>query len=245
MLSGMEAQTTPARSQARYARVKSHLKQGLEQGDWAPGEQMPSEAQLVAQFGVSRMTVTRALRELQSEGLVERVQGAGTFAAQVEPLASTLTIRDLRQEISDRGHLYAARIHFVREEAADARACRALGLALGAPVFHSLVAHLDNGVPLQCEDRYVNPACVPGYLGVDFERTTATDYLLQVAPMSQASYSIRAALPSALEARLLAIDRFEPCLIIDRRTSNLGIAITSARLVHPGLRYRLDGEFRP
>ena len=46
---------------------------------------MPSEAELVAQFGVSRMTVNRALRELQAEGLVERVQGVGTFAAHAAP----------------------------------------------------------------------------------------------------------------------------------------------------------------
>ena len=63
------------RSAAPYARVKQYLKDGLAAGRWTPGALMPSEAELVAQFGVSRMTVNRALRELQAEGLVERVAG--------------------------------------------------------------------------------------------------------------------------------------------------------------------------
>ena len=44
---------------APYARVKQFLKQGLSVGRWEPGALMPSESELVAQFGVSRMTVTR------------------------------------------------------------------------------------------------------------------------------------------------------------------------------------------
>ena len=66
---------------APYARVKQHLKERLTAGEWPPGAQLPSEAELVAQFGISRMTANRALRELQADGLVERVQGVGTFAA--------------------------------------------------------------------------------------------------------------------------------------------------------------------
>ena len=65
--------------QPPYARVKQYLKDALEAGRWAPGTQMPSEADLVAQFGVSRMTVHRALRELQDAGLITRLQGVGTF----------------------------------------------------------------------------------------------------------------------------------------------------------------------
>ena len=62
--------SAPSVPSAPYAKVKQYLKQELERGRWAPGTLMPSEAELVAQFGVSRMTVTRALRDLQTEGLV-------------------------------------------------------------------------------------------------------------------------------------------------------------------------------
>ena len=230
---------------APYARVKEFLKNGLAQGRWTPGAQMPSESELVAQFGVSRMTVGRALRELQAEGLVTRVQGVGSFAAHLAPVSSTLTIRDLHEEIEERGHQHQARVEFSRQERADAALARQLGLAQGDPVFHTLMVHFENGMALQCEDRYVNPAAAPDYLGVDFTQITPTQYLLQVAPLWEAQYSIEAGLATAQEARLLGLDGAEPCLILVRRTFNREQAITQARLVHPGSHYQLQGQFKP
>lgn len=230
---------------APYAKVKQHLKDGLAAGLWPPGALMPSEAELVAEFGVSRMTVNRALRELQAEGLVQRTQGVGTFAAPLHKVSSTLTISDVHDEIVTRGHTHEARVHLQRSERAGAALAAQLGLAAGAEVFHVLIVHLEDGVPLQCEDRYVNPAAAPGYLGVDFTQTTPTHYLLAVAPLWQASYSIEAALPTAREARLLGVAASEPCLVVVRRTTNAQHAITAARLVHPGSRYRVQGEFAP
>jgi GntR family histidine utilization transcriptional repressor len=230
---------------APYARVKHYLKEGLSHGQWSPGELMPSEAELVARFGVSRMTVTRALRELQSEGLVTRVQGVGTFAAHLAKVSSTLTIRDLHDEIVARGHRHHAEVHLAREEKSSPELAPQLGLAPGARVFHTLIVHFENGQPLQCEDRYVNPACAPDYLSVDFTRTTPTHYLLEVAPHWEAQFSIEASRPSAQEAGLLHIARDEPCLVLVRRTMSRGIPITLARLVHPGSRYQVDGQFKP
>jgi GntR family transcriptional regulator, histidine utilization repressor len=230
---------------APYARVKQFLKEELAQGRWLPGALMPSDAELVARFGVSRMTVTRALRELQAEGLVERLQGVGTFAAHLYRVSSTLTIRDLHEEIVARGHRHEAEVHVRREERAAPELAAQLGLAASAPVFHTLIVHFENGVPLQCEDRYVNPACAPGYLDVDFTRMTPTLYLLQVAPLWEAQYSIQASMPSIEEARLLEIDPAEPCLVVVRRTMSRGVPITIARLVHPGSRHQIDGQFKP
>ena len=206
---------------------------------------MPSEADLVAKFGVSRMTVNRALRELQNEGLVSRAQGVGTFAAPLHRVSSTLTIRDLHEEIVSRGHAHRADVHLAREEPAGQALAERLGVPAGAPVFHTLIVHHENDVPLQCEDRYVNPACAPGYLGVDFARTTPTHYLLEVAPLWEAQYSIEASAPTAQEARLLGIRRHEACLVVVRRTVSKGVPITLARLVHPGTRYQIDGAFKP
>jgi GntR family histidine utilization transcriptional repressor len=230
---------------APYSRVKDFLKNGLASGHWVPGDQMPSEAELVQQFAVSRMTVGRALRELQAEGLVTRVQGVGSFAAHLSRVSSTLTIRDLHDEIVSRGHSHQASVVLSKQEKANASLAVQLGLETGASVFHTLIVHSENGVPLQCEDRYVNPACAPDYLSADFTTITPTQYLLSVAPLWEAQYSIEAAAPTAQEAKLLGITVQDPCLIVVRRTVNRGVPITLARLVHPGTRYQISGEFKP
>jgi GntR family histidine utilization transcriptional repressor len=230
---------------APYARVKQHLKQGLASGRWPPGALMPSEAELVEQFGVSRMTVNRALRELQAEGLVERSQGVGTFAAPLHRVSSTLTIRDLHEEIESRGHHHHAGVHLQRAERAGAALAAQLGVPTGARVFHTVIVHHENDLPLQCEDRYVNPACAPHYLDVDFTRTTPTAHLFEATALWRAQYSIEAARATAQEATLLDIAPDEPCLIVVRRTFTRSAPITIARLVYPGSRYQLEGQFAP
>jgi GntR family transcriptional regulator, histidine utilization repressor len=228
-----------------YARVKRFLRDGLAHGRWPPGALMPSEAELVAQFGVSRMTVNRAIKELQSDGLVDRAQGIGTFAAPLHKVSSTLTIRDLHEEIESRGQHHSADVHRVEAVRALPALAERLGLKAGARVFHSLIVHRCNGVALQCEDRYVNPACAPNYLSVDFTRTTPTHYLLDVAPFWEADYSIEASAPTTEEAKLLEIEPTAACLVLVRRTKTRTRPITIARLVHPGRRYIIEGAFQP
>ena len=132
-----------------------------------------------------------------------------------------------------------------QEAAADGLAQR-LGLAVGAPVFHTLIVHFEDGVALQCEDRYVNPACAPDYLSCDFTQVTPTQYLLQVAPLWEAQYSIEAALPTARGSQAAGHRprRALPggaCAAPSARTCRSPLA----RLVHPGTRYLLQGEFKP
>lgn len=243
MVSPPAAPAAPPR--APYARVKQHLMQGLAAGRWPAGTLMPSEAALVAHFGVSRMTVGRALRELQAEGLVERTQGVGTFAAALHQVASKLQIRDLHEEIVERGHRHEARVQLQRSERAPAALAAQLGLARGGAVFHVLIVHLEDGVPLQCEDRYVNPAAAPGFLDADFSRTTPTQRLFETTALWRAQYRVEATRPTAEEARLLQLPPATPCLAIVRRTFSREAAITIARLVHPGTRYVLEGQFAP
>jgi GntR family transcriptional regulator, histidine utilization repressor len=206
---------------------------------------MPSEAELVKQFGFSRMTVNRAIKELQAEGMVERVQGVGTFAAQLSRVASKLTIRDIHEEIESRGNRHQAKIVFVREESATIKLAEQLGLKTGAPVFHSVIVHLDNGIAIQCEDRFVNPASAPGYVTADFTKTTPTAYLLKAAPLWRAQYTIESSLPSKQQAKWLNIDATTPCLVVVRRTEARGTPITLVRLIHPGHLYQIEGSFAP
>lgn len=69
-----------------YEKVKMEISEKISSGIWQPHDRIPSEAELVAQYGFSRMTINRALRELTDEGLLVRLQGVGTFVA--EPKAN-------------------------------------------------------------------------------------------------------------------------------------------------------------
>ncbi|MDU4432703.1 MAG: GntR family transcriptional regulator, partial [Pluralibacter gergoviae] len=75
----------PSRSGAPapfYEKIKRVISDNIAAGIWRPHDRIPSEAELVAQFGFSRMTINRALRELTDEGLLVRLQGVGTFVAE-------------------------------------------------------------------------------------------------------------------------------------------------------------------
>ena len=200
---------------------------------------MPSEAELVAQFGVSRMTVNRALRELQAEGLVERVQGVGTFAAQLHRVSSHADDpRPARRDRRRAGTGTTPRCTLAREEAAAAALASALGLEPGAPVFHTLIVHHENGVPLQCEDRYVNPACAPDYL----ERRLHADDADALPARGRAAVG-GAVLDRGQRCRTAAGSRgcwasppATRAWSIVRRTVSRGVPVTIARLVHPGSR---------
>ena len=75
-----------------HEQIKTHVMQRMLDGTWAPGHRLPSEHEMVAQFGVSRMTVHKALRELASAGRIVRVAGVGTFVAEAKPQSTLLQI---------------------------------------------------------------------------------------------------------------------------------------------------------
>ncbi|MCW5954864.1 MAG: GntR family transcriptional regulator, partial [Propionibacteriaceae bacterium] len=64
-----------------YQRVAEGIRSLIQSGDLAPGTRLPSEHELMREYGVSRNTVRQALAELQLSNLVDRRQGKGTFVA--------------------------------------------------------------------------------------------------------------------------------------------------------------------
>jgi GntR family histidine utilization transcriptional repressor len=227
-----------------YLQVKTFVQQHISSGEWRPGDPVPSEATLMQQFGISRMTVNRALRELTAEGMVTRVQGSGTFVAELHRIASNLTIRDIQEEVVERGHVHGARVLLSQSEKAGVDLAKSLGLRTGAKVFHTVLVHLENGVPIQYEDRYVNPAAAPDYLKTDFTQITPTRHLLTEAPLTEASYSIEACLPTPEQAKHLDIGAREACLAMVRRTVSGAHVASVVRLVYPGSRYSFAGKFQ-
>lgn len=227
---------------APYARIKRHVVARIESGEWPVASRVPSENQLAAEFGVSRMTARRALLELMQEGWLVRSQGLGTFVADRKPVLPMLEVRNIAEEIAERGHAYSNRIVRMEEASATQAIAMYLGMAPGSRVFHSVIVHLDDGLPVQLEDRYTNPEVAPGYLEQDFSRETPNAYLSRVAPLESVEHVIEAVLPTAQVARWLQVARPEACLQINRRTWSRGRVASYARLVHPGNRYRIGGH---
>src|SRR5205823_1165380 len=100
--------------------VKAWIRQRISSGQWKPGDPVPSEAALMAHFAISRMTVNRALRELAAEGLVTRVQGSGTRVAELHRISSRLVIRDIHEEVAERGHVHTTQLCSADREKAGA-----------------------------------------------------------------------------------------------------------------------------
>lgn len=79
----------------KHREISRRLRADIAGGRYAAGGRLPSEPQLVKQFGVSRPTIGRALLDLQNEGLIERHAGSGTYVRGGGPAAAAASTRQL------------------------------------------------------------------------------------------------------------------------------------------------------
>ncbi|NDL62979.1 histidine utilization repressor [Acerihabitans arboris] len=226
-----------------YQRVKQAIVQQIRSGAWEPHRRIPSESELVAELGVSRMTINRALRELTGEGYLVRMQGVGTFVAELKPQTAMLEVRNIADEIAARGHRHSSVLLALEARQATGEEALSLGIQPGQQLFHSMIVHYENDIAVQLEDRCVNPLTAPDYLRQDFNRITPYYYLTQAAPLTAGEHRVEAVWASSRERELLQLAENEPCLLIHRRTWFGKLVVTSARLLYPGTRYQLFGSF--
>ncbi|QYJ86131.1 histidine utilization repressor [Shewanella mesophila] len=226
----------------KFAEIKQFILTKVESGEWQQHSRVPSENQLAELFECSRMTARRALTELSESGVLERSQGLGTFVAGLKSQSSMMAIRNIADEIKDRGHGYSVTQLELTQSAAQAQIAIALGIEEGNPVFYSVLVHCEQGIPLQLEERFVNPQLVPDYLEQDYALQTPHEYLSFVAPLTEARHTIEAIVPNSAQQQALQIDGTEPCLQILRRTWSRQGVVSFARLLHPGSRFRLGGH---
>ena len=226
-----------------FQRIKDYLLAQIAAGHWKEGDVIPSEQALVTQFGVSRMTVNRAVRELTAEQVLTRRQGSGTFVAQQKYQATLLEIKSIADEVRARGHAHRSSLQLLEQSKAGDLLAKQFGLAPGTILFHSVIVHFENGVPIQVEDRWANPLCAPDYMEQDYAAITPNEYLMKAAPLQGASYSIEALAAPRDIAEMLAIDTRQPCLVLKRQTRSAGQVASAATMWHPGHRYQFAGSF--
>ncbi|HVR49982.1 MAG TPA: histidine utilization repressor [Pseudorhodoferax sp.] len=227
---------------ALYEQIKEHVTRHIQSGEWPAGHRLPSEHELVAQFGISRMTVNRALRELTDQGRIVRVAGVGSFVAEDKPQSTLLEIANIASEIRARGHDYGFELITAKRVPAAPDIAVWMDMRVGDALFHCVCLHQENGVPVQLEDRYVNPRIVPDFLAQDFAALPPSEYLLRHVQFDQIEHLVDAVLPTPAQAERLAMDPAEPCLLLTRRTWVRGQTVTLVRCLHPASRYRLGSR---
>jgi GntR family histidine utilization transcriptional repressor len=225
-----------------FQRIKDYLMGEIASGRWKEGDVVPSEQALVRQFGVSRMTVNRAVRELTAEQVLTRRQGSGTYVAPQKYQATLVEIRSIADEVRARGHRHASRLQLMEKARSSDLMALQFELPGGEPLFHSVIVHFENEVPIQVEDRWVNPACAPDYMGQDFSLITPNEHLMAAAPLQSATYSIEALQPPRDIAEMLAIEPRQCCLVLKRRTRALGQIASVVTMWHPGQLYQFTGS---
>jgi DNA-binding LacI/PurR family transcriptional regulator len=85
----------------KYQQVLKSIEEGILSGRYSPGQKLPSEKALLEQFETSRITVVRALRELQHKGLVQRRAGSGTYVAEITAPKTNLLFGSLIPDLED------------------------------------------------------------------------------------------------------------------------------------------------
>jgi GntR family histidine utilization transcriptional repressor len=237
-----DSATSSAGGTPIFQRIKDYLVAEIAAGRWKEGEVVPSEQALVRQFGVSRMTVNRAVRELTAEHVLTRRQGSGTFVAPKKYQATLLEIKSIAEEVRARGHQHASALHLLEQDRASESLARQFELPTGSALFHSVIVHFESGQPIQVEDRWVNPASAPLYMQQDFNVITPNEHLMQAAPLQGATYSIEALEAPREVAQMLAVAPGASCLVLKRRTTSGGQVASVVTMWHPGAMYQYTGS---
>ncbi len=156
------------------------------------------------------MTINRALRELTDEGWLVRLQGVGTFVAEPKGQSALFEVRSIAEEIAARHHQHRCEVLALERVRANAIQASALNVNESDVIFHSIMVHYENDLPVQIEDRCVNADIAVDYLTQDYRQTTPHAYLSRIAPLTEGEHIVEAVRATAQECAWLVIKEHEP-----------------------------------
>ena len=202
----------------RHEQLSDWLRERLEAGEYAAHDQLPSESDLGELFGVSRITVRRALGTLENEGLIYRRQGLGSFAAPPKLPQGLVRLTDFAQDMERAGLAATSRVLFHGQAAAPPAVAAALGLAEGAFVVRLDRLRLGNGDPIALDRTWLPPFYAQFLEGRDLAKETIyrileRDYDI---PIVRARYRIEAVVAGADEAAALRVPEGGALLALER-----------------------------
>jgi DNA-binding GntR family transcriptional regulator len=232
----------------KYAQVVTEIKQRIERGTYPPGSLLPSEHQLVAEFGVSRPTIVKSLGALRQDGWIDTQQGKGSFvrgrpafadAERTRPAHDVLELAEA--ELS--GELVQAGVKL-----APPHITALLGLQPGARAFMRQRLLTDDGEPVELASTWLplelaagTDLASPDLLGESIRRHLQSRKKIR---LDHAVEQITARHPVGEEAALLQVAQDAPVLsVIVTAYDAAGRAVQVSDLVLPGQRHELRDAY--
>lgn len=151
-----------AAGQTLRSQVRERLREQIHSGQWLTGDKLPSEADLMARHQVSRITVRHALADLESEGLISRVQGKGSFVAPAAIVQDLSRLQGLAEALSRQGRTVRTEVLSWRSHPPLAEVRAALGLRKGQACMQLHTLRFADDHPL-CENHtWIHPDAAQG-----------------------------------------------------------------------------------
>lgn len=229
-----------------YVQVKDALKDLIEGGGVAAGEQLPGEPELCRIFDVSRTVVRQALRDLELQGLILREKGKGTFVAEPKlPEGLFQELTGFYEDMAGKGRPPVSQMLKQEVMPASPKIAGFLKLRQGVEVVHIDRLRFVDGEPLVLVATYLPAARCPGLERVDFTERSLYEYLESAYGLviARGRRVLEAVPASEYEAGLLGVKKGAPLILLDS-VSYLadGTPIEYYHALHRGDRSRFEVE---
>jgi GntR family transcriptional regulator len=201
-----------------YVQIAESLLDRIESSELRPGDRLPSERELSNMLDVNRMTVRRALQVLESQGLLIRRRGDGTYIAEPKIERQAGQLVPFTRGMERRGYLPGAKVITLERRAAEAAVARELGLPVSAPVYYVRRLRLINREPVMLERFTVPVHRFPGFERHDLSSRSAYDVMEKEYGVAvvRARQSLEPVVATEYEAKLLEVQLGAP-LMLERR----------------------------
>ena len=229
-----------------YVEIQRDIEHKIMSGKWPPGHRVPSEHELVEQYGCARMTVNKALSSLAASGMIVRKRRSGSYVGAPRMDEPLLAIPDIKAEITAAGRHHSLRItHRDTRTITDALEAQHVGVPVGTRVLSLEVVHFADDTPFALEKRQISLSAAPDAEHETFDTVPPGTWLLDKIPWTEAEHSISAIPADEPIAKRLKISSGDACMAITRRTWKAGNLVTFVELLYPGDRYRFVVRFSP
>lgn len=220
--------------------VRQHLVAFIDNG-LAPHVKLPTERELADEFEISRLTVRRALDQLENDGIVYRVQGAGTFVSEGR-ISKSFELTSFSEDMRARGLNPDSRLLTSEVISAGARIGYLLGLSPAEEVVHLERIRTADAAPMCLENCYLPEPLVPGLVDTLGQKSLYVvleqEYSLRI---DRADQVVRATVLEPPAAKLLQVPAFSPAFLVVRTIyDNRGRPIEHAESLYRGDRYSYE-----